>query len=228
MFKSIAEALRKAGYSSDLPPGDPRARLEQMMAQAIAHGGGLEDPSCDDFIKRLLDAKEWELIWVLCEQIRRSAIRQLFGVVLYNIKKQNKELFADEAPPKRQTQAPPPPPAAGARAPATKSRSGPPATPAPPPPQPSTAVGEAFFKGEERRARRCRYDILMLNNRPIGDADRVEIAQFKHLRGREKKFAELIMARVPPNYHLPIRECIKPEEADRLWELANQDDDIAA
>lgn len=98
-FNTLAEALHKAGYKTQLPSESPRARLENLMAQAVIRNGGNTDSTRDDFIKRLLEQEDWRLIWELCGDYRRKAIDELFTVVLRAIKYQNR--IPDEFPPAR-------------------------------------------------------------------------------------------------------------------------------
>lgn len=217
-FNTLAEALKRAGYKPTQAADTPAGRLETLMAQAIATGAGMQDASVEEFIKRLTEAADWELVWALCEEVRRPAARRLFDRVLWQIKQQNRRLFPSE-----EVTARPTPPAS--YRPGTTDIRGPSTQLAERLARSSTvaATGRALAEQAARKERLSWLDKFMVNGRPVGDIDPREASLFSHLRAREVRFIELLLMRMTPGSPLTIRECVDDDEADRLWVQADEE-----
>lgn len=73
---TMGDAFERAGFK---PVGK---RLRDMMAEAVAAGGGKYDSSHDYFVAALARARDPDLLWELFAPVRESAIRQLFADVV--------------------------------------------------------------------------------------------------------------------------------------------------
>jgi hypothetical protein len=219
-------AFAKAGYQfkSKEPPDTPKQRLEAMMALAIGSGGGLQDPSVDNFIKKLLAEDDAQLVWTLFEDVRLPVVRRFFEMILFHIRQQNPDL--QQKPPRRPQgqsrsdthdgRAAEPP--GGGRAPPAirdvKPSERLPAVPAAPQParDPTLAVGEAI-------SRTTQLDRIRINGVALGDLGVPDqVAQIKTMRGREARFIALLVSQITPGIRAKrLRDVINQDQADSIW-----------
>jgi hypothetical protein len=95
-----------------------------------------------------------------------------------------------------------------------------------PEPTPDPQAAPASSKRMERRAaalektalRLSKLDTVLANGRPIGDLTPTEAIGWAESRERDARFVRMICSGLPPDR--PIRDSVKGDEADGMWEVA--------
>lgn len=88
-----------------------------------------------------------------------------------------------------------------------------------------TAAAPSLAAREEARGAVARIlsrlDMLRINGRPIGDCTPEEAMAWRAVRVKETRFIWMLCSGLPP--HLPIRDFIRPQEADEMWSRAERE-----
>lgn len=176
--------------------GTPQQRLDEIADAAFAaHPRTLD--ACREFVLRNVVGQA-DLLWALFDRYQRQATDML---------------LAGAAARKREK-------SSGATTHTNTRDISPPTAGGPQSAGPTDEEKEAA-RGVVARVI-SKLDTFKINGRPIGDCTPTEASGWSDTKKREMRFIYLVTSGLPPN--LPIRQFIRPDEAEAFWEQAQRDD----